>query len=367
MNLTAVLLTGLFAGGISCAAVQGGLLTGLIVRQRGSTENGDNVGGQQVSLLRSFGDDVAPVAGFLAGKLAAHAVLGALLGAAGSVVQVSVGARSWLQIGAGVLIIAFGLAQLGVPGFRRIVVDAPPSWARFVRGRARSRSALAPAALGLATVLIPCGVTLSVEALALASGTPIEGAAIMAVFVIGTSPLFAIIGYAARKLASVWNRRLALATGLAVLVMGALTLNGGLELAGSSLSASRIGSAVGWGTSAASDISTVTVTGGRQEVTITADSGGYRPANVQIQSGLPTTLVLRSAGATGCIRSFVIASRGEERVLPETGDTRIVLGSLQPGRLDYSCGMGMYRGTITIEQPHQPPPSPGGAVPSQHR
>ena len=35
MNLGAVLVTGLFAGGISCAAVQGGLLTGLVTRQRG--------------------------------------------------------------------------------------------------------------------------------------------------------------------------------------------------------------------------------------------------------------------------------------------------------------------------------------------
>jgi len=34
VNLTAVLLTGLLAGGVSCAAVQGGLLAALIARQR---------------------------------------------------------------------------------------------------------------------------------------------------------------------------------------------------------------------------------------------------------------------------------------------------------------------------------------------
>jgi len=37
MNLAAVLVTGLFAGGVSCAAVQGGLLTGLITRQKAAT------------------------------------------------------------------------------------------------------------------------------------------------------------------------------------------------------------------------------------------------------------------------------------------------------------------------------------------
>ena len=39
MNLTAVLITGLLAGGVSCAAVQGGLLTGLITRRRTRKHN----------------------------------------------------------------------------------------------------------------------------------------------------------------------------------------------------------------------------------------------------------------------------------------------------------------------------------------
>jgi len=50
----------------------------------------------------------------------------------------------------------------------------------------------------------------------------------MAVFIIGTSPLFAALGYAARKAATAWKGRLATATGLVVLGMGVYTLNGGL-------------------------------------------------------------------------------------------------------------------------------------------
>ncbi|WP_425299117.1 cupredoxin domain-containing protein [Nocardia cyriacigeorgica] len=37
-----------------------------------------------------------------------------------------------------------------------------------------------------------------------------------------------------------------------------------------------------------------------------------------------------------------------QKVLPTTGETRIDLGILRPGRLDYTCGMGMYSGTLTI-------------------
>ncbi len=263
--------------------------------------------------------------------------------------QLSVGARTWLQITAGLLIITFGLAQLGVPGFRRIVIQPPAPWARIVRSRTRSQTALAPAVLGVATILIPCGVTLSVEALALASGSVVRGALIMAVFVLGTGPLFTLIGYAARKLALAWSGRLAAATGVVVVAMGLFTLNGGLELAGSPLAARRIGETLGLvSTPATTDNSTVTIRDGHQQVIVTAGRDGYSPANIQLTAGLPTTLIVHSAGSAGCLRSFTIPSRDEQYVLPEKGDIRIELGTLAAGQLTYACGMGMFRGVLTV-------------------
>jgi sulfite exporter TauE/SafE len=346
VNLVAVLLTGLFAGGISCAAVQGGLLTGLITRQQAARQPvaGQLASTESRSWRTQLVDDLAPVVGFLAGKLAAYTLLGGLLGALGAVVQLSAATRTWMQIGAGLFIITFGLAQLGVPGFRGIVIEPPPSWTRLVRNRARSQAALAPALLGVATVLLPCGVTLSVEALALVSGSPWRGAVIMAVFVAGTSPLFAILGYAARKAATLWHGRLVAATGIAVVAMGLYTLNGGLELAGSPVAASRI--AETFSGTATADHTSTTVTDGHQEVVITAAESGYSPRVAAITAGIPTTLILRSDGAAGCVRAFIIG--GTETVLPESGDTRIDLGTPTPGTLRYSCGMGMYTGTITV-------------------
>ncbi len=351
MNLAAVLVTGLLAGGVSCAAVQGGLLTGLITRQRvasAPSSTGATQTVQRPSWRAQLGDDLTPVGGFLAGKLVSHTLLGVLLGALGAAVQLSIGMRTWVQIGAGLLIIVLGLAQLGVPGFRDVIIIEPPaSWMTIVRNRARSRAALAPALLGLATVLIPCGVTLSVEALALTSGSAVAGAATMAVFVLGTSPLFALLGYAARKAATAWRSRLAVLTGSLVAALGLYTLNGGLELAGSPLAASRIAQTVGL-VGSPPNTSTVSTADGKQVVVITATASSYRPDNVGVRAGIPTTLVIHSDHAQGCIRSFVIASRDEQRVLPSTGDTRIDLGVLQPGQLAYSCVMGMYTGTITI-------------------
>ncbi|GAD83338.1 hypothetical protein FEK33_21295 [Nocardia asteroides NBRC 15531] len=352
MNLVPVLATGLFAGGISCAAVQGGLLTGVITRQR--TSSATATAGKSVAvespprIWTRLGDDLTPVGGFLAGKLLSHTLLGAALGALGGVVQLSIGIRTWLQIGTGLLIILFGLAQLGVPGFRGIVVEPPTSWMRIVRNGARLHTAFAPAVLGVLTILIPCGITLSVEALALASGSPLWGAAAMAVFVLGTGPLFAVLGYAARVAATAWRGRLAVATGLVVLGMGFYTLNGGLELAGSPLAAGRIAESFGAGEPPVADASAAMVATGVQVVTITARTGAYTPGNVEAKSGVPTTLVVKTNGVQGCIRSMVIPSLGIQKILPTTGETRIDLGVLQPGRLDYTCGMGMYSGMLTV-------------------
>jgi hypothetical protein len=171
----------------------------------------------------------------------------------------------------------------------------------------------------------------------------------MAVFVLGTSPLFALLGYAARKAATAWRGRLALATGLAVVVMGLLTLNGGLELAGSPLAASRLMVAVtGPGNPTNSTASDTTVENGRQTVTITATSDGYRPSTLKAHAGLPTTLLIRSDEAQGCVRAFTVPDLNVQKILPANGDTRIDIGTLPAGTLDYACGMGMYTGTITI-------------------
>ena len=347
MNLVPVLVTGLVAGGVSCAAVQGGLLAGLVMRQRPA---GAPVGGgsrlepapaaaRAAAAGRGWGgrlvDDVTPVGAFLAGKLVSHTLLGAVLGALGGVVQLSVGVRTMTQIAAGVIVVAFGLAQLRVPGFRSLVVEPPASWSRFVRGRARSSSAFAPAVLGLASVLVPCGVTLSVEALALASGSAVAGAATMAVFVVGTSPLFAVLGYAARRAAIAWRGRIAAVTGVVVVALGLYTLNGGLELAGSPLSASRLAQGLGLGpapvtvAAAPQDAPPVSVgADGVQLVVVTAVTDAYRPANIAVRAAVQTRLVVRSQGAQGCVRAFVVPALGRQWILPVTGDTAIDLGDL---------------------------------------
>ena len=67
-----------------------------------------------------------------------------------------------------------------------------------------------------------------------------------------------------------------------------------------------------------------------------------------IRAGRPTVVTLVTDGTRGCTRGFVVPSLGIEEVLPETGRTEIDLGVLEPGRLEFTCSMGMYGGTVDV-------------------
>ncbi len=386
MNLWGVFLTGLLAGGASCAAMQGGLLIGVIARHHPhpgeatkpsaagnekapamAATNAARVGGKPsgsaspsrggkkpspplppLTLRVRLGEDLAPVTGFLFGKLASNMLLGFVLGFLGSLVKIDSRISGFAQIAAGVLLLLLALAQLGVPGFRRFVVTPPQSWSRLARSGARSQSMLAPALLGVATVLIPCGITLSMALLAATSGSPLYGAAIMGVFVLGTAPLFAVLGVVARRSAASLRGRLGIAVGVVVLVIGLVTINSGLAVAGSPLTAQNVTKSLSGGPASAPESNVVTVADGIQTIAIDASSGAYTPRSIAAKSGLPTTLMLHTLNTRGCGTYFVVPSKDVQQLLPATGDTPIDIGVLTPGTVEFTCGMGMYTGTITV-------------------
>lgn len=345
MSLWAAFATGLLAGGASCAAVQGGLLAGVVARRRAPEAASPGRRHTRSTPDPTAGGDVVPVAGFLAGKLVSHAALGAVLGTLGSAVELGFRARSVLQIGAGVVMLLLAADLLGLPGAHRLVPQPPAAWGRLVRRSGRWGGALGPAALGAATILIPCGVTLSMEFLAIASGSPLQGAGIMAAFVLGTSPLFAALGYAARRSATALRGRLALLAGVAVLVAGLWSVNAGLTLRGSSFAPASAWRSLRGAQPALAAAAPVTADG-QQRVVITVRPRSYTPSRVTVRAGVPTALVFRSDGARGCTSAIVFPTLGVERMLPAEGETVIDVGPLRAGTHRFSCAMGMYGGTI---------------------
>ncbi|MGH9157682.1 MAG: cupredoxin domain-containing protein [Acidimicrobiales bacterium] len=75
---------------------------------------------------------------------------------------------------------------------------------------------------------------------------------------------------------------------------------------------------------------------------------GYSPSAVLARAGIPTELTLRTNGNRGRNVDPGLGILGLQRLLPFTGNTRIDLGRLEPGTHRYTCGIGMYSGTIEV-------------------
>ena len=91
-----------------------------------------------------------------------------------------------------------------------------------------------------------------------------------------------------------------------------------------------------------------TASAGRQEVTVVV-RGGYSPAHVRVSAGEPVRIVFDRQENSGCSEEVVIPDFGIRRFLPAHQKTPVEFTPERPGSFDFTCGMGMLRGRITVE------------------
>lgn len=360
MNWWAIVGAGLLAGATTCAVAQGGLLVGLVSRQKranaaeakalvtaGAKGKRRPARPAPTPAPSSVVEDLVPVAGFLLGKFVVLTLVGLALGAFGSFFALDARIGGVAQFVAAGLMIVFGLGAAGVPGFRDIRFTPPASWTRVVRKSTRSQSAFAPFLLGIAVVLIPCGVTISMMLLAATAGSALAGGAVMALFVLGTAPMFAAYGFVTQRYVNPDSRRLSVALGAVVVLMGLFTLNAGATAMASPVTAQSIAASV-FASSATPVAPAPALVDGVQVLRIDATSGGYSPSTVAARAGVPTRVVFHTDNTASCIVYTVFPTLGGQVILPPSGDTEVDLGVLAAGEVPISCSMGMYTGTIVV-------------------
>jgi len=329
-------ITGLTTGGISCLAVQGGLLATAISEPSISP---DRAGKPTNRWLQ--------VGMFVVAKLIGYTILGFILGLIGSTLTVAPKVMGWVQIGVGLFMIATALRMIDAHPIFRYFVIQPPRWAfRLMKNTSRSRSLFAPALLGFLTVLLPCGITQATMAVAVASGNPFAGAAIMFAFILGTSPVFFVLGATVVELLQ--KKLFSYAAAAIVAVFAVLSINGGLGLTGSPYTLQNFYRAATTPVGQLSAGQTAAVTGGVQDVTIAVRSNGYTASATTIKRGVPVRLTLTTDNTQGCVRAFTIPDLNLSKVLPVTGTETIEFIPPKVGRLAYSCSMGMYTGAFTV-------------------
>ena len=338
-------ITGLTTGGLSCLAVQGGLLASALERQmeqkvvsRGKT----NKRGKP---------SATPILLFLEAKVIAYTLLGFLLGALGSVFQLSTFARAVLLVTIGIFMVGNALRMFRVhPIFRYFVIEPPKFITRSIRKVAKDDSSATPLFLGALTVLIPCGVTQAMMAVALSSGSAMQGALLMFAFTLGTSPIFFVVSYMATKLGERAEGIFMRVVAIIVLLVGLLTIDSGANLMGFPYSVTNVIQAARVNSQSGVSLELATNPGVGGFITLEARNDGYYPARLVAPAGVPLTLNVVTDKTQSCSRAFVIPDLSVETILPETGTVPIDIPAQKAGyKMFFTCSMGMYTGVIEFK------------------
>jgi sulfite exporter TauE/SafE len=354
-QLVVAFVTGLTTGGLSCLAVQGGLLASSLahqieqdyVEQAAHRKTHKKPKAQRPVRASS----ALPIFLFLIAKIVAYTLLGALLGLLGSYLTLSPATRAFLMIAIGIFMVGNGLRMFNVhPIFRYFSIEPPKFITRYIRRTAKGTDTFTPLFLGALTVFIPCGVTQAMMAAALGTGSVAMGAALMFAFTLGTSPIFFVIAYLATELGSRLEKAFMRFVAVVVLLLGLFTMNSGLNILGSPLSVQNLSrglSPLTGGTAGAGSTSPVAANGA---LILQVQNEGYFPQTLKAPAGQNVTLNLVTNKTYSCSRDFVIPALHYYELLPDTGTVQVSIPAQEKGStLFFTCSMGMYTGQILFE------------------
>ncbi len=341
--------TGLTTGGLSCLAVQGGLLATAIEQtlEQGIINQPPVRKGKKKAFKAPQPNPALPILLFLGAKVFMYTLLGFLLGALGSIFQLSTLMRAILLVAIGIFMIGNALRMLNIhPIFRYFAIEPPKFITRAIRRTARSGDAIAPLFLGALTVLIPCGVTQAMMAVAIASGSPTEGAMLMLAFTLGTTPVFFLVSYLATSLGQRTEGLFMRLVAVVILILGFISIDSGATLMGFRYSVTNLVSDSFQ--TAPQPVSSLNQLPGT--LTLQAENDGYFPRKLAAPAGVPVTLNVVTDKTYSCARAFVIPDLGVETLLPESGTVPIQIPPQKPGyQMFFTCSMGMYTGVIVFQ------------------
>lgn len=251
-----------------------------------------------------------------------------------------------------------------------------------------------PFILGATTFILPCGFTISAQALALLSGSPLHSSMIMFFFALGTFfPLIAIgassIKFFAMKTFSEVFTKIA-----AVLIMFFViyNVNSQLNVLGlPSLNDLTIGTGEQVSFTPDDSMTVLATVGEKEEIIVNeaapketgenidieekveiqevveqplaivssgpeiqvirtvADARGYAPDYYQVKAGVPVRWEIEDVGTSGCTNAIISRNLFPQRVELTRGNTSVVEFTPQlPGQYKFSCWMGHYTGIIEV-------------------
>ena len=339
INSTSSLLTflgfGLLAGVSSCAALVGGIILSMS-KQWNSLYLPEQPTSKKLQ----------PHIMFNAGRVISYVVLGGVLGLIGSTLQISLQFTAFLIIAISILMIVFGLQMLGVKAFSKFQIVAPKSVIRHIANENNFQGKNMPFIMGALTFFLPCGFTITVQSLALLSGSVLSGALIMGAFALGTLPTLLFIGLSSVKFSSKPHlaERFSKVAGFLVLFFALFNISNQMNVLGFT------GIDLNPPVTIVDQKDLPPIIDGKQVIKMTAYGSRDVPNYFKVRMGVPVRWeITADSSAGGCNSSIISISLFSGAINLTPGQVSIKEFTPQKaGKFRFSCQMGMISGIIEV-------------------
>lgn len=328
VTYSTALILGLIASISTCMATVGGLVLGIASR----TQNTPNI--SKINKLR-------PHIFFHTGRLVGYFLLGGIVGWIGSVFSLNAKTTSAITILIAVVMIMLALEMLGIIPKNKNIFKLPKFLGHKVHDLSEKNHGFMPFLLGGATFLLPCGFTQAMQLYALSTGSFWKGALIMFLFALGTFPALAGISLISSVLKGNKGKLFLKIAGSVVLVFALINLNAGFTLLG--LPLTKI-----FATKKVASTTAIQNQNNTQIVNMRVQGINYLPSNITLKAGVPVEWHVDGTGALGCTSILVVPSLKIKQNIAGKKDAVIRFTPNKPGKISFTCGMGMAYGEFQV-------------------
>lgn len=344
-SLPMFFLFGLLAGISTCTALIGGIILSM---------------SKQWYKLYSQDDSswkkIQPHILFNAGRFFSYGILGGALGALGSKFSFSLKFGPFLVIVISIIMIFLALQMLGFKVFRKFQFTMPRFISRFIATESNFKGYNMPFLMGGLTFFLPCGFTITVQGLALISGSALQGSLIMLSFVAGTFPMLFLIGLSSVKFLQkpYLSEKFLKVAGILVLFFAFYNINSQLNVLGFS-NISNLRNNFNYSrnfsknNSSQTDRELVPIINGKQILKMEAFAYNYSPNYFKVRKGIPVRWEITDKGTSGCTNAIISKNLFEGEISLTPSEVNIKEFTPQvSGKYKFSCWMGMVWGIIEV-------------------
>jgi len=323
MGFGVAFLVGIAASLSSCFVVVGSLVMSFAAKYEAVGSN--------------FQKNIYPHILFHLGRLGSFFFFGALLGLLGNAIQISDNFIFIMSIFiAGVLFwLAFNMLGF-LPSFSSLFSSKKRRQNTLWTKLKHSEHKAAPVLLGAVSFFLPCGFTQSMQLFALSSGSLWLGAFTLFFFALGTMPVLFAVGVGTSKGKNKQSPVFQIFVAFLLMIFAYFTFSTAFAMKGFTFGEAEVAN------KESRDITNF------QVVEMIVDYSGYTPNKIYLDAGKRTEWRVNVKEMTGCTNEIMVPSLGIKQKLKK-GENIIKLPSLDPGKLSFSCWMGMVRGEFIIK------------------